>query len=266
MGMIAEAKQTMAYRSEAEQDVVDKDGKVLVERLIRSAGEYHTESESEMDAFLAGELNQMSLQERQKVFEEIHGVDDIVEETPEFVAESLDALQDNIDRINPKDAYETAEAISKDYVHDESFRRMFLRADMFDPVKAAKRLVVFFECRLAFFGPSLLTRAVTIDDLDADDMPTLKSGYCQLLPSRDTSGRAVYVNVQGMFKRSYKRAVNMVSIWMLPNEQSFSPERIPLHPSFNAATNTPLPVVYHVGGLGNTSAWLRLCILSNRIL
>ena len=85
---------------------------------------------------------------------------------------------------------------------------------MFDPVKAAKRLLTFFECRLALFGADLLTRPLTLEDLDADDIACLRSGYFQILPQRDTTGRAVLVNVQGMFQRSYKLALNMVSSFM----------------------------------------------------
>ena len=195
--------------------LLDQDGKVLVDRLIRSAvgintESHHTATDSQMDAFLAGELNNMSLRERQKIFEEIHGVDQTVQETPDFVAQHLDALDVSISNIYPKPAYDMAEEMKYEYVHNDTFRLTFLRADMFDPIKAAKRLVTFFQCRLALFGPGLLTRNLTLNDLNRDDIACLTSGYFQILPSRDTAGRAVFVNLQGMFKRAYRLALNMV--------------------------------------------------------
>ena len=220
MGMIEEATTSANISDEEECDPIvltDEDGRLMIDRLIQSAGESHTGSEHEMHAFLAGELNKMSLQERQKVFEELHGVCEqekrvIIhqQETPEFVAEQIATLEEEIVNIHPKDAYKLAESINIDYVQDESFRLTFLRADLFNPVKAARRIVTFFECRLALFGPELLTRSITLLDLDKDDLSTLKSGYFQILPSRDTAGRAVLINVQGMFKRAYKRSINMV--------------------------------------------------------
>ena len=191
------------------KDVMDQDGKVIVDRLLKKAAEPHTSSDKEIDAFIAKELNKMSMQERQKIFEEIHGVDRIVEETPEFLSEKLDALQEEVLKIHPKIAYEMAVQHDKTFVFKNTFRLTFLRADMFDPIKASKRLVTFFECRLALFGSHLLTKSLTLQDLDKDDMATLKSGYFQILPQRDTAGRAVLVQVQGMFKRSYKLALNM---------------------------------------------------------
>ena len=199
------------------------DGKVLVDRLIRSVGGVsvnetivsYTQSESKMDAFLAGELNEMSLQERQQVFEEIHGAvgNQLTDETPEFIAERLQALHHQIQQIHPKIAYELAEQQNPEYVYDDVFRLTFLRADLFDPSKAARRLTTFFEARLALFGSELLTKNLTLQDLNDDDMEALKSGYFQLLPSRDTTGRVVFANVQGMFKRSYKLAWNMQRIY-----------------------------------------------------
>ena len=200
-----------------------------VEKLIQQSDcETFTHTESDMDAYLANELNRMSLEERQRVFEEIHGVDDVIHETSmpsNFFQEKLVALQKEIDRIvivgtnhypEPKTtAYELAMEQNSNYVYDDNFRLTFLRADMFDPIKAAKRLITFFECRLALFGRHALTRPLTLQDLkNDDDVRTLQSGYFQILPQRDTTGRAVLVNLQGMFQRSYKLAVNMVSLFV----------------------------------------------------
>lgn len=179
--------------------------------LIRAAGAsyQHAGSESQMDAFIANELYKMSLEERQIVFEVIHGVERTAEETPTFLSERLSALEFEVSKIQPKRAYEMAERFSREYVHDAAFRLTFLRADLFHPVKAAERMVLFFECRLYLFGPDLLTRPLTLADLDQDTTTALEGGTFQILPSRDTAGRAVLVNVQGMFKRQYRSSFSL---------------------------------------------------------
>jgi len=42
--------------------------------------------------------------------------------------------------------------LSPKYVQDPAFLRMFLRADLYDSAKAAKRLVNYFENKLLLFG------------------------------------------------------------------------------------------------------------------
>jgi hypothetical protein len=163
------------------------------------------------DAILAKELNQLSFQQRNAVLEELHGVDAVIEETPEFVQDKLNALQEEISKILKKDAYERAEQVNRNYVHDPKFRLMFLRADYFCPKEAAARLVWFMEKKLHFFGPDSLGRPVMLKDLDKDDQEALQAGHLQLLPARDRAGRVVIGDFQNLFPRCYKRGVNQVS-------------------------------------------------------
>jgi hypothetical protein len=60
-----------------------------------------------VDSVLAKEFNKLSVQERSKTYEELHGVDDCVEETPLFVQNSLRQLDDELARIKEKPAYLT---------------------------------------------------------------------------------------------------------------------------------------------------------------
>jgi hypothetical protein len=48
---------------------------------------------SAVQSLLALDLNKMSLNEREKVFEDLHGVSDVVDESPELVASCLDELE-----------------------------------------------------------------------------------------------------------------------------------------------------------------------------
>jgi esterase/lipase superfamily enzyme len=110
----------------------------------------------DVDALLAKELNQMTFQERELMYEEIHGVDKIHEEPEDFLNSRLAALEQEIRRLPQRELYEQAERISKAHVTDRKFRLMFLRAEYHDPRKAAVRLVRFLEEIERFFGPETL--------------------------------------------------------------------------------------------------------------
>jgi hypothetical protein len=160
---------------------------------------------------------QMPLKERSQVYEEVHGVDEVIEESPAFVAERLHALDCELQTISHKPAYHQAERISAAYVYDPKFRLSFLRADYFDARRAAIRLVKFMEGKLKYFGLQVLARPITLNDLDPDDMEALESGYLQLLSARDRAGRAVLCDIHTMFPRKYKQAKNLVCTNQLLN-------------------------------------------------
>jgi hypothetical protein len=179
-------------------------------------------NQDNIDAVLAEELNQMSFQEREAMYEEIHGVDSIVNETPKFVAERLEDLENELQNISNKPAYDRAESTSKEYVTSHKFRLMLLRADSFDARKAAHRLVRFMEGKLKLFGPEALTRPILYNDLDADDRKALKSGMFQISPARDRSGRAIFGNYLKLLPGPcHKRTENVVRC--MPAESVFEP-------------------------------------------
>jgi hypothetical protein len=164
----------------------------------------------DIDALLAKELNQLSVEEREQVYEEIHGVVQLKEETEDFLDEQLEALDRELREISSKPAYELAERSNKAYVLDRKFRLMFLRAEQFNAPKAASRLVRFMEEKLELFGKDLLARPVYYSDLDADDQECLKSGWLQCLPFRDRAGRPIVGDFASLSTRCYKRIENMV--------------------------------------------------------
>ena len=57
-----------------------------------------------VDSALAKEFSKLSVHERSKTYEELHGVNDCVEETPIFVQNSLRQLEAAIARIAVKSA------------------------------------------------------------------------------------------------------------------------------------------------------------------
>jgi hypothetical protein len=160
-----------------------------------------------VDSLLANELNSMSLNERGALYEQIHGVEAIVDETPDFCNEKLLTMDQALLDIPNKPAYDRA---SQDYVTGRNFRLSFLRAESFEPKKAAMRLVKFMDLNLEFFGPDTLSRPVYLSDLDEEALKFLKAGPFQVLPERDRSGRAIFLELH-----------KSVSNLELPSPESF---------------------------------------------
>jgi hypothetical protein len=144
------------------------------------------------DDVLAKETYRLSLEEREEVLDDLHGITEIHEESPEIVAKALAALEDEINQISKKAAYEQALSISPSYVRHPKLRLQFLRADKFDHKSAAKRLVSFFEAKMELFGPEKVGQVIKLKDLSADDRAVLENGAIQALPGRDNAGRAVF--------------------------------------------------------------------------
>jgi hypothetical protein len=145
----------------------------------------------ETEALVVKELTQLSLRERTGIEEEIHGVADAINETPEFLNKRLVAFQEDIDGIRKKPAYERAMFLAPSYVTCPRFRLMFLRADRFETLPAARRFVKFFEAKLEFFGLDKLCKDITWDDLSDDDKAAIHTGSIWFSNTKDQTGRNV---------------------------------------------------------------------------
>lgn len=168
-----------------------------------------------VDALLASALGDLSLQERDKVYHEVHGVDEIVVETLQFVKEKLHAFENELlyllqrQSYKKTQAYQLAASQNPHYLQNLKFRLTFLRAERFDAFKAADRFLRFFDLKWHIFGPHKLCKDITLEDLDAEDMKTLKAGFMQVLPVRDRAGRAVCMLIPNY--QTYKDHLNFVS-------------------------------------------------------
>jgi hypothetical protein len=195
------------WTSKGQMNLLELQDQLLVKHFDRN-GQDDDSSVRLVDSFLAKEFNTLSVQERSRTYEELHGVNDCVEESPILLHTSLRQLDEALTRITVKRAYDIAEHQNKDYVRDTNFRLMFLRADGFHPERAATRMVAFFEGKLQYFGESLLTKRIQFSDLDQDDQACLQAGHLQILPSRDRSGRAIMVAVDIFENKSYRTPTN----------------------------------------------------------
>jgi hypothetical protein len=154
-----------------------------------------------MDTLLAQELNLLSIYERSRIQEEIHGVDTMTPtETPELLRTSLQQLQIEIDRLPPskKLAYQMALSMNSQYVHQTDVRLKFLRADLFDVEKAAERFCGYLDFTYEHFGKNVLMRPILQTDLTKVETDLLRRGNNQILPSRDRTGRLINVHQGAM--------------------------------------------------------------------
>lgn len=150
-------------------------------------------SPDSIDALLSTELYELSMIERDRVLDDIHGIRAEVTETPDLIASSLEKLENEIKQIPIKSEYDYAYALSPQYVRKPEFRLRFLRATSFDARAAATKIVKHFELKFELFGKEKVARDISQDDLDKKDLDCLTCGYQQVLPVRDRAGRGVFL-------------------------------------------------------------------------
>ena len=168
------------------------------------------------DMLLAKELNELTLEERNDIMDEVHGLLNKTShpnfnETEDFINTKLLELDIEIDKIYKKKRvhYDRALFLSPSRVKDKKFRIMFLRADLYDCVKAARRLIKHFEYKHVLFGESKLVQTITLADFNQDDMDTFNTGCCQFSnETRDRGGRCIFYVTQTAYK--YKSWINLV--------------------------------------------------------
>ena len=176
------------------------------------------------DSMLVQELNELSVQERNEIYEDIHGIpiDRHNEPTGPELEKLFQELQNHISEIRKRQAYEKALYLRPSYVTNRKFRLQFLRADEFNAHKAAQRIVKHFECKQELFGDAKLVEDITLDDLTPEDMDCLMSGSTQILPKKDSAGRTITCANQNHFNfkhwREYLRVTWYVTSVALEEE------------------------------------------------
>jgi hypothetical protein len=163
----------------------------------------------ETSIMLAKEMNRLSVEEREKVLEDVHGIARVVDEPEEFIEASLARLEKELDNISSKAAYDLARSMSEEYTCSKKIRLMFLRAESFDPFNAASCMVRFFDEKCELFGAEKLTKDIKLADLNPDDIMAIESGLIQVLPEKDCAGRKVVCFFPKL--KGVRTAQNMVS-------------------------------------------------------
>jgi hypothetical protein len=145
------------------------------------------------DSLIAKQMAMLSMEDRERVYYDLHGVSEEVKETPETIEQKLSELEKALLKLAQKDAYDLAESMDPEYVQRKEFRLRFLRADHFVAKNAALRMARHFQAKLDLFGRCKLAQDIVQDDLNEDDMAVLYAGSHQILPMRDRAGRVVTV-------------------------------------------------------------------------
>jgi hypothetical protein len=146
------------------------------------------------ESLLVEQLNKMSMQERLKIEEEVHGVADRIYEDPTEMAKLLERMDRELRKIKKKQAYDKATFLSPAHVKDPKLLMRFIRSERYDPVKAAIRMIKYFELKLELFGPDRLVKDITFEDLDSEAQAVIASGRIWFTRHKDRSGRGVCIS------------------------------------------------------------------------
>jgi hypothetical protein len=159
---------------------------------------------TDIDAILAKDMAGLSVQEREHIVQDIHGIANETsrERDNDFLQQRLQQLEDCLSRIRAKPAYDQALYQSPDYVRNDAFRLLFLRGEVFNVQAAAQLMVLHFEEKQRLFGADLLGRDVLLADLSDADREELEKGSYQVLPIRDRAGRIVVVTLGTPFNEA----------------------------------------------------------------
>ena len=160
-------------------------------------------TEKETDSLIAQQLTKLSMKDREKVYYDLHGISEEIKETPTMIAAALVDLETELQALQDKEAYEMAYNMNPEYVKQIKLRLKFLRAELFDAKKAALRMARHFQVKLDLFGSDKLSRDIQQVDLDSDATKALYSGYMQILPVRDRSGRLISLTIPHINNRNF---------------------------------------------------------------
>lgn len=110
------------------------------------------------------------------------------------------------------EAYQMARTQNEDYVDNPNFKIGFLRAERYNTLKAAHRLLLHFQEKLELFGPEKLTKDIEWDDLcEVAKWYHQHAGGVQLLPKRDKAGRLVVIMADVLQGRTEGKLLGIVS-------------------------------------------------------
>eukprot|EP00536_Pseudo-nitzschia_multiseries_P009620 jgi/Psemu1/201165/e_gw1.273.3.1 len=171
---------------------------------------HYPPSDFTVEDSISKELLQLSVETRNSIYEEIHGVHcRAVKETPELVewtSREFDRELMNLARerrrrrvegkTNSNSNSNQSNIHNRCYLNDPKIRLGFLRCEFFDVKRALRRFVLFLEYASKIFGDFVSDRPIQVSDFAAQDERTaLRNSRQQILPFRDRSGRQVFVSV-----------------------------------------------------------------------
>ena len=179
--------------------------------VLASIGSKIAREKEEAQVHDAKELTDLFLNNQPVIGDETHGMACMaLEETPNLIEHSLIDFESELHKINPKPAYDKAQELlllsstksssfqnnsSRCYINERKFRLRFLRCELFNVPKAAKRFIRYLDFVAEVYGEYALQRPICMSDCNREELSFLKKGECQLLPYRDQYGRRIIVVV-----------------------------------------------------------------------
>lgn len=161
-------------------------------QMPRFASEQKTAYYTDKD--LAAEMNALSVQERNTMMEEIHGVAPLIDEKEAFVEEKLGQLQDYLKCISSpeRDAWDRAVFLRPTLAKDRQWFLTCLRARRFQARDAARLITGYYHNKMQIFGDDdALVRRITWKDLTPEEQALLRSGAYQIILNREKTGRPI---------------------------------------------------------------------------
>jgi hypothetical protein len=222
------------------------------------------------ESVLVQELNSLSVQERERLYEEMHGVVDVIEETPEFVAQKLATMRGLVKEIpsKMKKALERAIFLRPSIESDDKLHLMFLRAKKFDAHASANMMVQHFENKLALFGEDLLVKKITLECLTENEMKIIRTGSIQMLRNRESQGRVVFFMSLPLYDCSDWKAFTRY-IWYqiysaVENDEELQKKGLvqvlSFHGPFKSSTSQILDFFHHVENFHKNWAFHVNCV------
>jgi hypothetical protein len=175
--------------------------------------------DDQVDALLSTSLLRLNFQDRNEITEEVHGVRSLgPEETPELINDSLHKMNAELRSLvseprNHQCAFQRAQRLQKTFVNDRDFRLKFLRVELFDPIKAAVRMVLCLDYLLYLFGQRGLEEPLDSSFFVKEEAAALREGYIQLTPFRDRRGRQILIILTKAFSYDPKLRVSRCGKW-----------------------------------------------------
>lgn len=170
----------------------------------------------DIDAVLANALQQLDLEERERALNDLHGINNYSrKENPICLKKWLNVMEERLNKIKHGTALQLAQTLDFAYVADIEMRLMFLRSTDYDPIRAAEKMVYFFEVKRECFGVEKLAKDITLEDLEQEDKDIIKSGYLQVLPFKDMSGREIMMIQASLRPRCSLQSEDRAKFFML---------------------------------------------------
>ncbi|KAL3899896.1 MAG: hypothetical protein SGARI_006363 [Bacillariaceae sp.] len=140
------------------------------------------------------DFSKLTLAEQNLAYEDVHGVAELVKETPELIEKACHDLLQHLSETDYPNKASYLKALEKGsgYVHSTKMLLAWLRCDRFDIPASAQRYVNYWALVDMVFGESNLGRDILLSDLPSGSVEHLKSySHIQFLSQRDAAGRAI---------------------------------------------------------------------------